>query len=150
MFRPTRLAVAMLLTAAGACRDATGPDDQLAAARARWAEHGPQTYAVTVVRGCECLPAMSGPVVVTVVQGEVTSRAYTPTGEPVAPSYAENFPSVEQLFERIREARRANVVRLEVTYDPALGHPVRVFIDRDAITADDEVTYLASDLRAVF
>jgi hypothetical protein len=44
---------------------------------------------------------------------------------------------------RVRWARRG-----PVTYGPALGHPVRVLVDPDAVVADDEVTYTVSELRA--
>jgi len=146
--RRTRLLVAALLIPLAACRESTGPDNQLAAARARWAEHGPTTYTITVARACECLPEMSGPVIVTVRARAVTSREYAGTGAPVASPLAEQFPSVEQLFARIEAAQRAHVAQLVVIYHPALGYPVRVAIDYLAGMVDDEVTYSATDLRA--
>ena len=145
---PRRLAAALLVAVAG-CDDATAPGgDELGAARVRWAQRGPASYSVTVYRGCECLREMSGPVVVTVVERTVAARAYAEGGAPVGLALAEHFPSVEQLFARIDAARRARVDRLEVTYDPVLGHPVRVLIDPDEVVADDEVTYTVSGLRA--
>jgi len=140
------LAAALL---ALACGDATAPDDEWTRARERWSRLGPREYAVTVTRFCECLPEMSGPVVVTVRDGAVESRAYAATGAPVASPLDAEFPSVEQLFARIAAARRAEVDLLRVTYDGALGHPVRVEIDPDARVADDEITYHVSEPRAL-
>lgn len=140
----------MLLVALAGCHDPTAPGEgaELAAARERWARHGPASYSVTVLRGCECLREMSGPVVVTVVRRAVVARAYVDGGAAVAVALAEHFPSVEELFARIDAARRARVARLQVTYDPASGQPVRVLIDPIAAAADDEVTYTVSQLRA--
>ncbi len=147
--RAARRVVAALLALLAACGDATGPGGGLSAARARWAQRGPTSYTVTVLRGCECLPEMTGPVVIIVRDGAVVSRTYVATGAPVASPLAEQFPSVEQMFARIVAARRADVARLQVVYDPALGHPVRVSIDPDAMVVDDEVTYQLSELRAL-
>ena len=45
-----------------ACKSTTTPQGGLATARARWAARGPDSYAVTVNRSCECLPEASGSV----------------------------------------------------------------------------------------
>lgn len=151
--RISRIAMALLATpllaTLTACGGATGPERELTAARALWAQREPASYSISVARWCECLPEMSGPVVVTVRDGLVESRHYATTGAPVPPTYADLFPSVDGLFERIEAARHQPVARLDVRYDPAFGYPVRIAIDEDAVMADDEVTYDAKDLRVV-
>jgi hypothetical protein len=126
-----------------ACDDPMAPDRELQFARRRWAHHHPGSYSLTVANWCECLPAWTGPVVVVVRDGQVESRHYVPSGDPVPSAYAEFFPTVEGLFARIDDALRQHPARLEVDYDPDLGYPVRIAIDYDPQAADDEVTYIA-------
>jgi uncharacterized protein DUF6174 len=131
-----------------ACSVATGPGLEFATARARWAQRGPGSYSITVRRSCECLPEMMGPVVVTVRNGVVESRQYTTNGAAVPSEYAELFPPVDGLFGVIETARRDGAARLDVSYDPTFGYPVRIAIDWHAVHVDDEVTYEAKDLVA--
>ena len=108
-----------------ACKASTTPQGGLAAAHARWAARGPDSYAVTVTRACECMPDASGSVRVTVRERNVESRVYTTTGAPVAAQYASAFPSVEELFAMIDAAIRRGSAGMQVTYDQTLGYPVR-------------------------
>lgn len=107
-----------------ACKSTTTPQGGLAAARARWAARGPDSYAVTVTRSCECLPDASGPVRVTVRSKAVESRVYTSSGAAVSTQYAPVFPSVEELFVMIDAAIRRGA-SVQVKYEPTLGYPTR-------------------------
>lgn len=144
--RSARPAILMGLILAGlaACDDATGPGIELELARARWAQHGPPSYTITVARLCECLE--TGPVEVTVRNGVIESRTLTRNGAPVPSSYAELFPSVEGLFEQIENAQRTRVARLDVAFHPTYGYPARIEIDHSRPAVDDEVTYVATNL----
>ncbi|MHB1222640.1 MAG: DUF6174 domain-containing protein [Gemmatimonadaceae bacterium] len=128
------------------CSSATGLELDGEAARRRWTMSGPANYELTVVRGCECLPTMSGPVVVTVRGGAVTGRHYVTSGEPVGPAVAGLFPAVPGLFELIAEARRHKAARVDAAYDPGLGYPTHIAVDYDAVTVDDEVSYTVVSL----
>ena len=139
------LAAPLVVTLA-VCSDATGPDRELAVARARWAQRGPTSYSITVAHLCFCLGV--GPAVVTVRNGVVESRHYTRDGAPVPSTHADMFPSVEGLFEKIEAARSEKVTRVSVSYDPTFGYPVRIALDYSSEYADDEVTYEATDLVA--
>src|SRR5919109_2652626 len=87
-----------------ACDNPMAPERELQFARWRWAAQHPTSYSLTVARWCECLPAWTGPVVVVVRDGQVESRHYVSSGDPVPSALAEGFPTVEGLFARIDEA----------------------------------------------
>lgn len=89
---------------------------------------------------------MSGPAVVTVENGVITSRRYQ-SGDPVPPEYADSFPSVDGFFGIIEDAWHRDAARLDVTYDPTYGFPATIAIDYDRLLADDEVIWRASDLQ---
>ena len=142
-----RIASSLALIAAAACGDTIGIGSSgamaFARAQARWEREGPASYRVTISRSCFCLP--EGAVVVTVTDGLVESRQYVSTGANVSEQFEHLFPSVDGLFDRIEEARRQRVGRLDVTYDPTYGHPVRIAIDEVARMVDDELVYSVWD-----
>ena len=131
-----------------ACGNPTGPDSQLKSARAKWVSQAPAAYSYTVSRGCFCPVEAIGPVTVLVRNGVVESLKYTQTGADVPQQYRSFFPTVEGLFAQIDSARSQHVARLDVTYDSTLGYPTRIDVDVNRHTADEEYTYVASNLLA--
>jgi hypothetical protein len=117
------LAVSVALAS---CSGPTDTRDTLAAARARWTSRGPASYSVTIVRMCECLPEMSGPVVLTVRNGTVESRLYA-NDAAVSAAYAPLFPPVEGLFDIVDGAIDGEET-LSVSYDEQFGFPTRIAI----------------------
>jgi hypothetical protein len=108
-----------------------GPGDALAAARERWAESGLDTYRFTIEDDCgECDP--DGPRQVVVWDAETSAGAQ---------------PTVDGLFTQIDAAiiERRDV---EVAYHPKLGHPVEIWIDREARAYDGGTHLLVRDLQA--
>ena len=130
---------------AGACSASTGPVAGHTAARARWERVAPASYTMIVFRSCECLPEMSGPVVVAVRDGAVESRHYARSGAAVTPEYAALFPTVEGLFALVDAAAREGITPLEVRYDVALGFPTYIALGDPAT---DAPAYSVSDFRA--
>lgn len=139
------LAVVFVLSA-GACRSATAPELDVVAARARWTSLAPAAYAITIVRDCECLPEMSGPVTIVVRNGIVESRYYVQSGATVANTYAALFPTVTGLFSLLEAAVRDGTLPLRAQFDPALGYPVH-FVIGDPAT--DAPVYTVSAFRAL-
>ena len=133
-----------LLAGIAACGRPTGPADALYMARTRWARLGPADYTYTIHRSCECLPEMSGPTVVTVRHGTVTSRSYVNSGAAVGSTYAAQVPTVEGLFEIIERGIQDGVRPLSARYDAELGYPTRFSIGDPAT---DAPLYTVSDFR---
>ena len=140
--------VGLTLIACLACSDSTSAEDELTAARTRWAQEGPRTYVMVLFRSCECTPEMTGPVRVTVANGNILSRRYTENGTIVSASMSTAFPDVEGLFDFIEDAQRQNAFRLDVRYDPLLGYPTLISVDYDRMIADDEFVYTTLDFHA--
>ncbi|HVR77045.1 MAG TPA: DUF6174 domain-containing protein [Acidimicrobiia bacterium] len=147
----TRILAAVLLVACGAATGGTsttnappqapettattlaeeGPGDALAAARERWAEAGLDTYRFTIEDDCgECDP--DGPRQVVVWDAETSAGAQ---------------PTVDGLFTQI-EAAITEKRDVEVAYHPNLGHPVEIWIDREARAYDGGTHLLVRDLQA--
>ena len=142
--RLARVTLAVALIVSTACQDSTGIGWGASAAQARWNERRPASYRYTVSRSCECMAETTAPVIVTITNGAVASRRYVSTGADVAPAYAALYPTIDELFAIIDEARRDHVASLDVTYDPTWGFPTHVSIDRNASMVDDEILYVVS------
>ena len=152
---PTLLALALVISLA-ACAPAPPPPsvgsagvaeglppgpNGLDAARALWEEAGLDGYTMTVSRSCFCPPEYRGPFAVTVEDGETTGALYDGR-----PAEVGDPPTVEALFALLAEAYARGAARVDVTYDPALGYPTSLYIDRDERIADEEVGYEVTDL----
>ena len=148
MFKITRSRIAALAgavtlaLAAGACGDIFGSSElgrereRLASARARWASADVQSYELTVGRSCFCGDV--GPITVTVEDGQVVSRVYTESGQPVPAERFTDLDTVEDLFEFVEAALDEDPADVNVRYDERHGFPTTAFFDFEVNVADEE------------
>jgi hypothetical protein len=96
---------------------------------------------------CQCPTDVTRPVTVWVDRGTIEYLLYEDDGRPVPFSYANSFPSAEQLFDAIQDGidRRADLI--DVEYDPTYGYPTSVYIDYDRRVADEELSLTTRGLR---
>ena len=109
--------------------------------RSLWSEQGVTSYVYGLERVCYCPEVAQGPVKVTVQDGVVEGRAYVSSDTAVGPEFNELFPAVTGLFDLIEQAIEVAAFRIEVTYDPATGLPVDVFINYDQRVVDEELGF---------
>ncbi|MFW6089090.1 MAG: DUF6174 domain-containing protein [Gemmatimonadota bacterium] len=129
-----------------ACSDATGPGVSFDLAEARWMAEGPSHYQYVYDLSCEC--GVTGPVRLNVENGVVTAftplpGSFTAGGAP-EPS---DFPTIDDLFARLRAEAEADAVQFDVEYDDDLGYPTRASVDVRAEIADDEYTFRVTDFQ---
>ena len=143
----TAVAAFVLVLLTTACGADTDPFqvrlDDLESYAARWASTRPDRYIFGLARQCECLPNMTGPVVITVDGATVIGRYYEESGETVPAELEGFFPSVEGLFDIIRDALE-NRYSVTVTFDEQTGIPITLWVDPDPDGADDEFGYSAT------
>ena len=78
---------------------------------------------------------------VTVTSDQVTDRTYIDSGEAVPALFQDLFPTVDGLFDVLRDAIERQAHRIDVTYDPISGVPLDVFIDYEQNIADEELGF---------
>lgn len=134
-----------ILLALGACSVLAPTDDEaaeaLARARARWEAVGPDDYRYLVRRACECRPGTGGPFEVRVRRGREPVVIRPEDGRALEPPLSAAFPSVSGLFELVGDALDRGAHHVDVDYDHGTGVPLRIQIDYDQRTADDELLY---------
>lgn len=129
------------------CSSMVSPSEELAGARARWAQRAPASYSITLMRGCECLPETVGPATVTVSNGAISVH-YTSTGASVPKAYINVFPDVEGLFDLIESAQKNKYYKVDVEYDSELGYPKLISVDINKQMIDDEFGIYVQDFKS--
>jgi hypothetical protein len=78
------------------------------------------------------------------VGGRVTRVTVIETGADLPPAFWSGFPTVEQIFERIRSSAADDYVKDVVAeFDAALGFPSLVSVTAKANVADGDYAYYA-------
>jgi hypothetical protein len=108
-------------------------------AEARWDRSGPASYVYAVQRICFCLVEETGPIRVRVEDGVAVEWTYVATGNPLPDAARPRFPTVDGLFDILREAYAADAHDVRVSYDPDLGYPTEFSIDYEEQVADEEL-----------
>ncbi len=131
--------VAGLAAATGGC-DVLDPDglDELRRNRQLWQAQGVRDYTYVLSRSCFCALEAIGPVEITVRGGQVESREYVETGDPVT-LWLESWPSIDGLFDLLERAADGDADRVAITYHPDRGYPLTADIDYIEHAIDDEL-----------
>ncbi|GAA3955390.1 hypothetical protein GCM10022278_12470 [Allohahella marinimesophila] len=108
----------------------------LASAEAAWNAADLDDYQFTLTRICFCDP--EPPVVIIVRDDAVESAFYQPNGEYLSAEELAELPTVDGLFQEIKDAYAAEVALVEASYNNARGYPESVFIDYDDNFVDEE------------
>jgi len=137
---------ALLLFAATGCTDPTGSlgvpgADRISAQRALWESQNIDDYTFETRRLCFC--GFVGWLEVT-VEGGVVQSITVLEQEDVPASVAEEYPTVDELFDILAEAVEKDAVRIDVTWHETLGYPETFYIDYSRNIADEE---LGHDIR---
>ena len=122
--------------------DSTGERARLEAALQRWMAASLTDYEFELMVQCECLDSVSGPFAITVRNGEVVSVEWLlgdGAGEPV-------LTTIDEAFGFIAAALDAGTP-VDIDYDDALGLPVSVVIDPEAVAVDGGLAFTIANVR---
>lgn len=130
--------------AADPARSETTPSASPSASPTRetYPEFAPTDYTYRLEVICFC--PMTGPVEVTVADGEVTSA--TRLEKPGQGQQAAPFARLS-INDIITKANAPGIADAEVTWPEGQDHPTQVKLDQVERATDDEVTYLIGDVR---
>jgi hypothetical protein len=112
---------------------------ELEKAQARWDRFGPDSYVYALARICYCRVEYTTPVRVRVEHDVAVAWTFVPSGDPVPESMEHLFPTIDGLFDILRQAYAEDAHEVQVSYDPDLGYPTDFGIDYDEQIADEEL-----------
>ncbi len=150
--KPLRIGLAGLLLLLGGC-DLLPEDDPdtgaLDAAEKQWDEAGISDYQLTLGFSCFCIPTddFSGPgeFVIVVRNAAIESAFRTDSGEYLSTAQAQSLPTVDALFDKIRDAYRRDADLIQADYDETYGFPTDLKINSNTRVPDAGVTYSIRD-----
>jgi hypothetical protein len=122
-------------------------EDSLAIAEARWRAAGLADYRFGFVRSCECLPAATSSVTMTVAGGAFVAATYIGDGTPADTTLFRDALTLDRVFAYLHRALAQHPATFTAQYEPTLGYPIQVSIDYSITTADDEIFLSVFDLR---
>lgn len=112
-------------------------------ARERWDALTLTSYTYRFNWQCFCLDDFTAQVTVTVQDEEVTSVVRVKDGQPVNEQFRDDFVTVDALFDRLQAAIDQGAASIRAEFDSESGLPTEVFIDFQAIMADEELGWNA-------
>lgn len=147
LFRTT-LAACVLMSVSCSITDPgrSGDDRELSRNRQKWASAGLHDYEFDYQLSCFCAPDATEPVHVVVRGDRISAVTRVRDGLPAALSYG-SWPTVSDLFDDVQQEIERKADRLDVTYDAAYGYPRSIVVDVYLMSADDESSKTASNLR---
>lgn len=141
------LALAALILASTGCSDILGVGtDGLESNFDTWRSERPHLYQFTYQRVCFC--PRTEPVVIT-VDGDSVIDVSVKDGEGPPDGVLSDYPTIERLFEQLREWRDRDPYREQMEFHDGLGYPTDVFFDFEERVADEEMGFRVRDLRAM-
>ena len=144
-----RLMALVGLAAAIGCTSPAGPseiEETLHENRSRFRALVGDSYVFDYRNLCFCPVFLVDGVRITVREHRIVSVAALTDGQPEPPERWHFYKTVEGVFSAIEDAVGRDPATLEVSYDQRLGYPTHVFIDLDLMIADEEQTYILSNL----
>lgn len=120
---------------------------ELLRAQSRWERSGLETYVYTYGTDCFCLPEYRASVDVEVQGSQVLSVTFADpefTGE--VPD-VQRFTTINELFDVVQDGIDRGAYSIRAEYNEQFGYPVEVFIDYEAMMADEEHGFHITDLR---
>jgi hypothetical protein len=135
------LGMTLITLSAAGCGDVLGPElDEHEAARALWTLTNADDYLFEFRRSCFCGSDFVRLVRIEVLDGVVSSAVYVDTEEPIAEPLS-SAPTIEDLFDEIRDALDGTAFSVTADYDADMGYPIRVSIDYIENAIDDEMAF---------
>jgi hypothetical protein len=134
-----------LATVAG-CSDPLGPErDALEANRAKWASLGISSYRYEYALNCFCGGPGARPVAVVVQDGVVEAVSYPDSEEAVEPWEPADYPTIDDLFERVEESLDREPYKAWVEYDARYGYPADAYFDFEQNAIDEEFGFVVTE-----
>ena len=128
--------------------DTSTTQAQLLRAESRWERSSIRAYTFTIAWSCFCLPEYVAEVDVEVQDGQVLNLSF------VDPKFAgqevpnpERFRTIDGLLAVVQGAIDSDAASIRADFHEQLGYPVEVFIDYEAMMADEEQGFSVSNLR---
>jgi hypothetical protein len=112
-------------------------------ARQQWLSAASANYHYTLARSCFCVPESA--IEIQVQAGRATSARFVETGVAVDAQRLATLPTITDLYALLDAAYAQDAAMVRFSIDPAHAYLLSIFIDYNALMADEEVGYTISN-----
>ncbi len=112
--------------------------------RALWTSRRSDDYSFVLTPICFCPQNLLDPVTVLVEDGVVAAVTYVESGKAPEHDGYGRYVTIDELFDKIREAIDGKASQINVSYDQEVGYPTEAEIDYDSRMADEEYIFTVS------
>ncbi len=120
---------------------------ELQANKDKWLSKNIKEYQIEMQKICYCDPDAVRMMIFQISNDEIKEVLYADTGEAVNPSYYNDSNTIEGLFALVEQALNEKPEDIIIAYDEEFGYIKQVTVDYKANLADDEFTFIVSNLR---
>ena len=115
--------------------------------RSFWEGQALESYRYTYRWHCFCPPELTDAVSIVVKDGAIATLTYLDSGTLVNPEVADQFYTIDGLFDFLQNAINRRAADLSVSWDNGLGYPKTAAIDYLLHAVDDETSFTVSDFQ---
>jgi hypothetical protein len=116
-------------------------------AQSRWDRAGVSAYTYTFETMCFCPEEIRTATDVQVLDAEIIDLSFVDPKFVDEVPFQERFKTIDELLALVQDAIDRSAASIRAEFHPELGYPVDVFIDYEAMMADEEFGFLVGDLR---
>ena len=114
--------------------------------RKKWMSKVVSNYQFNFRWECYCSPEYVGPVNISVRENRIDGAVFVENEVPVAVEGLERYRTIEGLFDLLQEGIDENAHTISAHYHSELGYPVKVSIDYEEDSVDEELGFEINSL----
>lgn len=124
---------------------------QITQHRDQWVKNMPTHYQFDASVMCFCTEQVRRPVTFEVKDGIAIAMRYADGTEIPAElkDIFANHDTIDKFFGILQSAATRNAAEINASYDDALGYPTEIAIDMDRQMADEEMSYIITNVKAL-
>lgn len=113
----------------------------------KWLAHGIKQYQIEMQKICFCAPDAVRMMIFQVAEDEIQDVRYADSGNEVDPSHYDQSNTIEGMFALVEQALEKNPANISISYDNKYGYIKELSVDYQENIADDEITFIASNMK---
>ncbi len=113
----------------------------------KWLSNEIKQYEIEIQKICFCEPDAVRLMIFHVENNEIQDVRYADSGEQVDPSHYNELNTIEGMFTLVEQALDKNPADISIAYDTEYGYIKELTVDYHENIADDEFTFIASNMK---
>ena len=114
----------------------------------KWLSHDIKKYQIEMQKICFCAPDAVRMMIFQVEDNEIKDVRYADSGDAVDPGHYNELNTIEGMFALVEQSLEKNPADIVISYDQEYGYIKELTVDYQENIADDEFTFIASNMKS--